>query len=83
MAARFIGATNLADRLAQCHPDRPWGVSWARWRVSPHFVAGRHTSDVWGVAVGELDGRPVAVSAGKDGTVRVWDLASSIPVDSR
>jgi hypothetical protein len=26
------------------------------------------------VAVGEVDGRPVAVTGSKDGTVRVWDL---------
>ena len=28
------------------------------------------------VAFGELDGRAIALSAGNDGTVRVWDLAS-------
>ena len=34
-----------------------------------------HTAGVTAVAVGELAGRPVAVSGSKDGTVRVWDLA--------
>jgi WD40 repeat protein len=32
------------------------------------------------VAVGELEGRPVVVSGGRDGTVRVWDLARGTPV---
>jgi hypothetical protein len=31
-------------------------------------------------AVAELEGRPVVVSGGGDGTVRVWDLASGASV---
>ena len=34
-----------------------------------------HTSYVHAVAAAELDGRPVAISASADRTVRVWDLA--------
>jgi hypothetical protein len=46
------------------------------WRPSGHPLTG-HISDVMGVATAGLDGRPVAVTCGMDGTVRLWDLAES------
>ena len=39
-----------------------------------------HTGAVRAVAAAVLDGRPVAVSASDDATVRVWDLATGAPV---
>ena len=47
-----------------------------------------HAGQVLAVAAAELDGRPVVISGGYDGTVRVgydgtvrvWDLASGVPV---
>ncbi|WP_239103348.1 hypothetical protein [Microbispora corallina] len=35
-----------------------------------------HTDIVWSVAFGLLPGGPVAVSGGRDESVRVWSLAS-------
>ncbi|MEU0481031.1 serine/threonine-protein kinase [Streptosporangium sp. NPDC006013] len=39
-----------------------------------------HQKWVLSVAVGQLDGRPVVVSGGYDGTVRVSDLATGTPI---
>jgi WD40 repeat protein len=39
-----------------------------------------HTGPIRAVAVGELDGRPVAVSGADDRTVRVWDLHTGSPI---
>ena len=39
-----------------------------------------HDDWVLAVAVGELGGRPIAVSGGIDGTVRVWDLEAGGPL---
>jgi hypothetical protein len=35
---------------------------------------------VLGVAVGELEGRPVIVSTGEDRTVRMWSLRGGAPI---
>ncbi|MGI9003338.1 MAG: hypothetical protein ACR2GH_17050, partial [Pseudonocardia sp.] len=39
-----------------------------------------HTGGVWSVAFGHIDGRPVVVSGGADGTVRVWDVGTGVAV---
>ena len=41
-----------------------WRCRWARWQASaPNRILGRHTSRVSAVALGEVDGEPVVVSA--------------------
>ncbi|MBT2545214.1 hypothetical protein J7E99_32050 [Streptomyces sp. ISL-44] len=48
-------------------------------RRNGQLLAGHtgHTGRVWDVATTVLDGRPVAVTAGADHTLRVWDLGDS------
>ena len=71
---------HLADQLGQLPLHQPWTARWVcGQRSDPHYIAGRHDGPVDAVAVGERQGRPVAVSGGGDGTVRVWDLESGAP----
>ncbi|WP_330279286.1 caspase family protein [Streptomyces sp. NBC_00569] len=66
----------LAAKLAR---TRPWAPRWATGSlVHPAHRATLtgHTGGVSAVAVVEIDNRPHAVTAGIDGTVRVWDVAS-------
>ncbi len=51
-----------------------WRVKWAKVRSSaPHRIIGRHMEGVNAIAFSEIGGRPVVVSGGADGTVRIWD----------
>ncbi|MBB4927318.1 hypothetical protein [Kitasatospora kifunensis] len=84
-AARY-GSQALAARIAAApvpdEPGTPWRVAWAsgnqlggfRWTATGHEAAAS------AVATAMLDGRPIAVTGGGDGTVRVWDLATGAPL---
>ncbi|MEV6273350.1 caspase family protein [Kribbella sp. NPDC051936] len=74
LAARQCGATALGDRINELPYVMPWTIPWARWSPGArHLLLGRHNEKVGAVAVGQLDGRPIAVTGATDG-VRVWDL---------
>ncbi len=76
LAAQVHGATALAEGISRLPYRRPWTVAWGHWnRPDRHTLLGRHSwGSVSSLAPTTLDGMPVAVSGGGDGTVRVWDL---------
>ncbi|MFJ6621511.1 hypothetical protein ACIQOW_28550 [Kitasatospora sp. NPDC091335] len=75
LAARFE-AVPLDERFPQWHPvwasgSQLGGCLWS--------VAG-HPKGTSAVTTATVDGRPVVVTGGEEGTVRLWDLATGEPV---
>ncbi|MFD8339019.1 caspase family protein [Streptomyces malaysiensis subsp. malaysiensis] len=77
LSARRCEADQLADRIGELGVSLPWSARWAWWSTSGvHRLLNGHSKTVGCVAVGSLDGRPIAVTGSADGTALVWDLTS-------
>ena len=77
--------THLAAQFDQLRLLQVWRGSWIRGpRPHPHYIVDRHDAPVIAVLTGEHQGRPVIISADRNGIVRVSDLetgqASLAPV---
>jgi hypothetical protein len=70
LSTSFVG-----DGLVTAYADADGRV-----RIGEQMV-GRHRGAVTALVTTRLAGRPVAVSGGVDGTVRIWDLEDRRPVD--
>jgi WD40 repeat protein len=82
LTALRLSCHDLAARIADAAPDRPWQTRWSHGqRAIGHQVLTADKAGVSGVAIGALpDGTPVIVSGGHDGTFRVWRLADGAPI---
>jgi len=79
LGARQLDARTLAAQLAALRLSRPWSIRWGH--QLPHGadrIVGWHDGPVRAIAVGEREGRLVAVSGGSDGMVCVWDLRTGV-----
>jgi WD40 repeat protein len=75
LAAHIHGATMLIDGINQLPYKRPWTITSGHWaRPDRHILLGRTSEQIEAVGIATLDGVPAAVTAGRDGTARMWDL---------
>jgi WD40 repeat protein len=73
LAARKSGDSQLADRVSDVDPDRPWAVPWARWAApASGRTIGHHGPYIVGLSLMSLGGRPVVAAADRT-AVRLWD----------
>jgi WD40 repeat protein len=81
LAALCARAPQLAEAVAKSGLPLPWTTDWASWRLQPthHTITG-HTSAVYAVAVGNLEGRTVVVSGSDDQMVRMWEAVTGLPI---
>lgn len=57
-------------------PTAICAVACTVWNGGPIGVLRGHQDDVWSVAFGALDDRPIALSGSRDKPMRVWDRCS-------
>ena len=80
-AAQIARAPELAARVNDRFPDRPWSVPWTHWPPEyPHQIVGGHLGEVSDVLVlNAAAGKPAVLSVGADARLRTWDLQTAEP----
>ena len=75
--ARRGGLIAFADRVSQLEPGQ-WRPLWAdRQAAAVRDVLGEHAFEVTAIAAAPVDGVATALTGGRDGQIRLWDLAQS------
>jgi hypothetical protein len=80
MAYHQLAAPERGRLYAELVPDRPWRTRWARWKPPSTEITINTVGRPSALATAAIAGRTVVISACRDGTVRVWDLAGGQPV---
>ncbi|MGP3635947.1 caspase family protein [Streptomyces sp. 24-1644] len=81
--AAKAGAQDVHHHLIQYLPAEAWTPVWATansFNTAHLDTLVGHTEAVLAVACTQMDGRPVAVTAGHDQAVRVWSLTTGHPL---
>ncbi|MFI0405731.1 hypothetical protein [Actinomadura sp. 3N508] len=77
-----LGAGALVAHVRACPIARPWSTDWAQWPVEhPHRVLPGHAA-IASVTVPAME-PPTAITAGRDGSLHVWDLRTAEPLAHR
>ncbi|WP_165960959.1 caspase family protein [Actinocrispum wychmicini] len=81
LSARRCAATELAEQVDRLGITMPWRARWAWWSpTGVHRQLVGHEKPIRSLATGDMDGRPIVLSGGEDGTVRIWDLITQRPI---
>src|SRR5262249_4474837 len=77
LSAHRCGAAGLAARADTLGLPMPCHSRWAWWSTTGvHRQLVGHDGVVRALAIGDLDGQPIAVTGADDGTCRMWDLTT-------
>lgn len=75
--ARRGGLVAFADRVSRLEPGQ-WRPLWVgRQAAAIRDVLGEHAFEVTAIAAAPVDGVATALTGGRDGQIRLWDLAQS------
>ncbi|TDB84291.1 hypothetical protein E1264_25165 [Actinomadura sp. KC216] len=78
-----LGAGTLVAHIRACPIARPWSTDWVQWPLEhPHRVLPGNGAPISSVTVPAME-PPTAITAGRDGSLYVWDLQTAEPLALR